>query len=384
MKKTLAAIISAALLISSAAYAASADEILAGDVNGDGKVSSADSLLVQRYTIGLTKLDDSRLEAADFNGDGKITNLDALQILRSTINLDSPTLYIPSKITLNCGDRTTLNPKILNGSNDNIKYTYSFTGVISDDGTNEPVLEMSNNGQIKAYHPGVDTVTVRASNGLSAKCEITVVNDKTEKNIHVGEHTLKVTKEMMIYNDCYNETYDFNNIYGLVVHSTAEPGVKADEWYSLWNKTGTPAAVHAFLDDEGVYQYLPFEQTAWHAGPPVNYTRIDFEICEPAGFGYDENWNIINYDADAQQEYFDKIWENATVYAAYLAYTYDFDTDKIISHYEAGQLGIGTNHDDPDHWFVFHNKTMDDFRNDVAQLLQENIYETEEVAVGSL
>ncbi len=296
-----------------------------------------------------------------------------------------PMLYLPPQITINCGDRTTLNPKVINGSDEGLTYYFDYDGAISYDGTGEMVLEVSYaSGLLKGYHPGTDHVVVTASNGLTAECDVTVVNNKTVKTIHVGDHTLKVTKEIMIYNDCYSQSYDFTNIFGLVVHSTAEPGKMADYWYPKWNKGGTPACVHAFLDDKGVYQYLPFEQRGWHAGYPVNDTRIDFEICEPAGFYYDENWEITDYDVKKQQAYFDKIWENATVFSAYLVYKYGFDEENIISHYEAGQLGIGTNHKDPDHWFILHGKTMDDFREDVWKLLEEDIYETEEVIIGSL
>ena len=481
MKKAIAAILTGTVIISSLLLPAQAD-IIKGDVNGDGKVTSADSLLVQRSAIGLKKLNDRQNEAADFNVDGKVTIIDALYILREAVNLgtnkpvinepttdepttdepttDEPTsdepvddkstpnvtdvdksdtdipvtdepdtdvtdtdtpvtdepdtdvtdtdtpdtdetdtdvtdtdnndkkepmLYLPPQITINCGDRTTLNPKVINGSDEGLTYYFDYDGAISYDGTGETVLEVSYaSGLLKGYHPGTDHVVVTASNGLTAECDVTVVNNKTVKTIHVGDHTLKVTKEIMIYNDCYSQSYDFTNIFGLVVHSTAEPGKMADYWYPKWNKGGTPACVHAFLDDKGVYQYLPFEQRGWHAGYPVNDTRIDFEICEPAGFYYDENWEITDYDVKKQQAYFDKIWENATVFSAYLVYKYGFDEENIISHYEAGQLGIGTNHKDPDHWFILHGKTMDDFREDVWKLLEEDIYETEEVIIGSL
>ena len=58
-----------------------------GDVEGDGKISAKDSMLIQRYVINIRKLDDTDLKAADVNGDGKVTNKDALEILRYTINL---------------------------------------------------------------------------------------------------------------------------------------------------------------------------------------------------------------------------------------------------------------------------------------------------------
>ena len=59
--------------------------IMKGDVNGDGKVTAKDSMLIQRYAIHLVKLDDIQLTAADINGDNKVTNKDALAILRHTI-----------------------------------------------------------------------------------------------------------------------------------------------------------------------------------------------------------------------------------------------------------------------------------------------------------
>ena len=58
-----------------------------GDVNGDDKVTAADALVIQRYSINLTKLDDEQLAAADVNGDGKVTAKDALVIQRYSIKL---------------------------------------------------------------------------------------------------------------------------------------------------------------------------------------------------------------------------------------------------------------------------------------------------------
>ena len=58
-----------------------------GDVDGDGRISAKDSLLIQRYVINLKKLDDNQFAAGDVNHDGKVTNKDALDILRFTIHL---------------------------------------------------------------------------------------------------------------------------------------------------------------------------------------------------------------------------------------------------------------------------------------------------------
>ena len=60
-----------------------------GDVDGDGKVSAKDSMLIQRYVINLKQLDDVQLFVAEVNGDNKVTAKDALEILRYTINMSN-------------------------------------------------------------------------------------------------------------------------------------------------------------------------------------------------------------------------------------------------------------------------------------------------------
>ena len=59
-----------------------------GDVNGDDKASAKDSMMVQRFTVGLVELDDTQKQNADVDGNGKVTNADALNIMRYTVNAD--------------------------------------------------------------------------------------------------------------------------------------------------------------------------------------------------------------------------------------------------------------------------------------------------------
>ena len=65
-----------------------------GDVTADGKITAKDSLVIQRYTIGLESLELRYKLAADVNGDGKITAKDAIEILRFTIGLKSNYLHM--------------------------------------------------------------------------------------------------------------------------------------------------------------------------------------------------------------------------------------------------------------------------------------------------
>lgn len=51
-------------------------EVLLGDVNGDGKVSTLDVRWLRQYLIGGRELTDAQLAAADVNGDGKVSTLD--------------------------------------------------------------------------------------------------------------------------------------------------------------------------------------------------------------------------------------------------------------------------------------------------------------------
>ena len=371
--KHIAAGLLALACLTAGTFSAKAENVLPGDINHDGTVNTADSVLVLRHIAELEKINDEYLTLADMNGDGEITTADAVEILVYSTTYNQPSISFPTELTYSCGDRFAFEDYIeLPSSYKDITFEYTFPKVISSDGTGMPVLEYTNTGKIKAFHPGTVTVTATASNGLEAECVVTVEDNITVSNISVGANNLQVTKHIMTKNDAYNETDDFTNLDGIIIHSTATPGVSADIWYNSWNRPNTNVAVHSFLDDKGVYQYLPFEQIAWHAGKPCNQSYIDFEICEPAGFRYVNNV-ITGYDVAAQQAYFNKIWKNATVYTAYLCTTYGLSADTILSHAEAAKKGIATNHGDPDHWFKLHNKTMDDFRKDVAALMENPV-----------
>ena len=58
------------------------DSIVLGDVNGDGKVSGADTNLIFRYVSGLIEFTDEQLAAADVNGDGKVSGADTNLVFR--------------------------------------------------------------------------------------------------------------------------------------------------------------------------------------------------------------------------------------------------------------------------------------------------------------
>ena len=63
-----------------------AEDVLLGDVDGDGIISGSDATLVLRHYTQISSgsagfLTGKSLEAADYDGDGRITGSDATQIL---------------------------------------------------------------------------------------------------------------------------------------------------------------------------------------------------------------------------------------------------------------------------------------------------------------
>jgi len=82
---------------------------------------------------------------------------------------------------------------------------------------------------------------------------------------------MKLFTKYMTQNDCYTAGRKITP-KGIMVHSTAVPGVMAAEWFSRWNKSykageiNRQVCVHAFVDDKEVWQYLPWDHRGWHAG----------------------------------------------------------------------------------------------------------------------
>jgi N-acetyl-anhydromuramyl-L-alanine amidase AmpD len=167
---------------------------------------------------------------------------------------------------------------------------------------------------------------------------------------------MKLVTKFMTKNDCYKAGRKIR-VKGIMVHSTATPGVMAAEWYDRWNKPNISKCVHAFLDDEYVYQYLPWNHRAWHAGGAANGTHVAFEICEP------ENLN--------DKEYFNKAYANAVELCVMLCKKFNLDENDIIDHSEGARRGIASNHGDVRHWFPKHGKSMNTFREDVRKALNK-------------
>ena len=180
----------------------------------------------------------------------------------------------------------------------------------------------------------------------------------------------------MTKNDCYKAGRKISP-QGIMIHSTATPGVMAADWFSRWNKsyqageTSRQVAVHAFLDDKEVWQYLPWNHRGWHSGGRANNTHIGIEICEPGGFSYGRGSTMVGYDIKKNEVYFRKAWNNTVALCVQLCKTYNLTERDILCHSEGHKKGIASNHSDVMHWFPKHGENMDTFRKAVKEALNE-------------
>lgn len=155
-------------------------------------------------------------------------------------------------------------------------------------------------------------------------------------------------------NRCYTNNRNYNK-KGIIVHSTATPGIMAKPFRDRWNNATVAKAVHAFLDDKEVIVCLPQTREAWHVGTTEgNRYYYGFEICE---------------DKEHTREYFLKAYKNAVEYTASMVKAVGVSVDRIYSHKEANRKGFASNHGDPEHWWSKFGYTMDDFRRAVHKEL---------------
>ena len=188
--------------------------------------------------------------------------------------------------------------------------------------------------------------------------------------------SITINSSILTQNNCYKANQAITP-KGIMVHSTATPGATANTFIKIWNKPGVSACVHAFIDDTGIYQTLPWNWRGWHAASgkngSANNTHISFEICEPGGFKYSSGATMVGYDVKKNEEYFNNVYQKAVELCAYLCKKYNLTEKDIICHSEGCAKGIASNHADVMHWFPKHNKNMDIFRNDVKTLLNGGI-----------
>ena len=127
-------------------------------------------------------------------------------------------------------------------------------------------------------------------------------------------------------------------------------------------------------------QTMPWDYKPWGCGGACNNGWMQFEICE---------------DGLTDKNYFETVYKEACELTAYYCKMYNLDPKGTVSfngktvpvilcHADSYKLGLGSNHGDVLHWFKKHGKTMEDVRNDVAEILNPSVKPTSKPVTGEI
>lgn len=177
------------------------------------------------------------------------------------------------------------------------------------------------------------------------------------------------------------------NPQGCVNHSVgcAQPSV--DVFFNIMNKSSAGWGVNALLGDfhkgDGrILVVLPLDARPWGCGSGSkgswNNTKVQWEVCEPAGHTY-AGGTMIAYDVAKNQVYFDRMWKMLVAWNVYLIKKFGYDINGISDHAESYRAGYGSNHSDMGQWLPKHGKSMAALRQEVEAILNgDSIAETED------
>lgn len=147
-----------------------------------------------------------------------------------------------------------------------------------------------------------------------------------------------------------------------------------NQYKNDWNHASVSAGLNCWIGKlaDGTVttvQTMPWNYKPWGCASgsrgSCNNGWIQFEICE---------------DGLTDSNYFNQVYKEACEITAYLCKMYNLNPKGTVSvggvnvpvilcHQDSYKLGMGSNHSDVYHWFNRYGKTMDNVRNDVAQLM---------------
>ena len=155
-----------------------------------------------------------------------------------------------------------------------------------------------------------------------------------------------------------------------------------NQYNNDWNHTNVQAGLNAWIGklangEVTTIQTMPWNYRPWGCGSGKNGscngktggpTWLQFEICE---------------DGLNDKNYFDKCYKEACELTAYLCKMFNINPNgtvdynglkvpTILCHWDSYNLGLGSSHYDVYNWFNKYNKTMQDVRNDVKNILEDD------------
>lgn len=193
-------------------------------------------------------------------------------------------------------------------------------------------------------------------------------------------------------NGAYRAGRTISNHQGCVNHSVGCAQPKADVFFNSMNKTSAQWGVNAILGDfhtgEGrILVTLDLKARPWGCGAGSkgswNNTKIQWEVCEPAGHTY-AGGTMIAYDVEKNQGYFDRMWKMLVAWNVYCAVKLGYPVSGISDHAESYRAGYGSNHSDMGQWLPKHGKSMDALRAEVQAILENEEDEEDMVRYNKL
>lgn len=177
---------------------------------------------------------------------------------------------------------------------------------------------------------------------------------------------MQIIEAFVTQNPLYQQ-YTRIPVRKLVLHSVGCPQPSAAVFARQWQTARYFA--HAVLQADGtVYQVAPWDCRLMHVGAANAYS-IGVEMTEPDCIRYTGGATFVCSDRARAFAQVTGTYNTAVELFAQLCAQFGLDPrGDIISHAEAGKLGIGTDHVDPEHLWrqLGMGYTMDGFRADVA------------------
>ncbi len=221
--------------------------------------------------------------------------------------------------------------------------------------TNKKVATINKKGVVKAKKVGTCYIYAKTTDGSRV----------ASKQFKINVTNFKLNKYIFTNNNCYKDCTAIDP-KGIIVHSTGAVTPRLRSYIPNWNVPrpgGREVCVHGFvgIDNKGkiaTYQTLPFEMAAWGCGAgskgSFNYNPgyIQFECCE---------------DNLTSRYHFNRIYEEATDFCAYLCLKYNLSYKQVDSHAGANAKGYASAHGDIDHWLKKYGHTMNDLRKTVKK-----------------
>lgn len=189
---------------------------------------------------------------------------------------------------------------------------------------------------------------------------------------------MNIVEAFVTQNPLYQQ-YTRIPVRKLVLHSVGCPQPSAAVFARQWQTARYFA--HAVLQADGtVYQVAPWDCRLMHVGAANAYS-IGVEMTEPDCIRYIGGATFVCSDWERAIAQVTGTYNTAVELFAWLCTQFGLDPrSDIISHAEASAMGIGTDHADPEHLWrqLGRGYTMDGFRADVAETMNENDNEEDE------